>query len=142
MNSTIETITPKQKDLIEALKLIVRNGDLVATTNYDLTIEKSTNLKPITYNSAGEILKILKEESENKILHLHGAYSYNYQINDIVATPNQYNEIVANQGAQFVQNLLSTNPIVIIGCGGTVEDPNLKNFLQFSNHMFFSYICN
>ena len=132
MNSTIETITPKQKDLIEALKLIVRNGDLVATTNYDLTIEKSTNLKPITYNSAGEILKILKEESENKILHLHGAYSYNYQINDIVATPNQYNEIVANQGAQFVQNLLSTNPIVIIGCGGTVEDPNLKNFLQFS----------
>lgn len=132
MQSTIETIVPIQQDLIEALKLIVRNGDLISTTNYDLVIEKATSLKPITYNNAGEILKILKEESKNKILHLHGVYSRDYQINDIIATQDQYDEIVKNQGAQFVQNLLSINPIIIVGCGGTVDDPNLKNFLQFS----------
>ena len=132
MEATIGAITPKQNKIIEALNLIVRNGDLIATTNYDLGIEKAVNLQPITYNNAGEELKILKREAENKVLHLHGVYLKNGEINDIIATSEQYERIIGNEGAQFIQNLLSTQPLIIIGCGGTVDDPNLKNFLQFS----------
>uniref|UniRef100_UPI00047E2C3E ATP-binding protein n=1 Tax=Butyrivibrio sp. AC2005 TaxID=1280672 RepID=UPI00047E2C3E len=42
-----------------------------------------------------------------------------------------YKSVLANAGAQFIQNLISTHPIVIVGCGGTVEDPNLSGFMNF-----------
>ena len=53
-------------------------------------------------------------------------------MDDIIADGPQYQSILDNSGAQFIQNLLSTYPIIIVGCGGTVEDPNLAGFLSFA----------
>ena len=44
----------------------------------------------------------------------------------------QYQTILRNSGAQFIQNLIGTNPIIIVGCGGTMEDPNLSGFMSFA----------
>ena len=52
-------------------------------------------------------------------------------MDDIVADDPQYKNILANAGAQFIQNLISTHTIIIVGCGGTVEDPNLSGFMSF-----------
>lgn len=66
------------------------------------------------------------------MIHLHGRYDRENGADDIIADGPQYQSILDNSGAQFIQNLLSTYPIVIVGCGGTVEDPNLAGFLSFA----------
>lgn len=132
MSSTVGSVKAINPELKNAAKLINRCGDLFTTTNYDLSIEDATGLKPITYSSSGEILKIIKRENDNKVIHLHGAFYPDLNIDDIIANSQQYEDIVNNKGAQFIQNLIGTYPIIVVGCGGTVEDPNLKNFLQFS----------
>lgn len=132
MSSTVGSVKAINSELKETAKLINRCGDLFTTTNYDLSIEDAIGLEPITYNSSGEILNIIKKQSKNKVVHLHGAFCPDLNIDDIIANTEQYNNIVNNQGAQFIQNLIGTYPIIVVGCGGTVEDPNLKNFLQFS----------
>lgn len=132
MLSTVGSVKAISHELKEAVKLIAHAGDLITTTNYDLSIEDATGLESITYNSSSKILNIIKNKTKNKIIHLHGAYCPDLNIDDIIANSNQYEDIVNNQGAQFIQNLIGTYPIIVVGCGGTVEDPNLKNFLQFS----------
>lgn len=54
-------------------------------------------------------------------------------MDDIVADQKQYEDVLANQGAQFIQNLISTCTLVILGCGTTVDDPNLKGFMSFAS---------
>ena len=131
MKSTIGSIHPVDRDFIDALRKIWRAGDLVSTTNYDLSIEEAVDAKTVTYSTPAEILSIIRGDVENKVIHFHGAYDRINNIDDIVADDPQYKGILANAGAQFIQNLISTHPIVIVGCGGTVEDPNLSGFMSF-----------
>lgn len=132
MDSTIGILEPKNQELTHAATLIHRCGDFFATTNYDISIEKAIGAETITYNNSKEILDIIKQNAKNKVIHLHGAYSKNKNLDDIIADSKQYKNILENQGAQFIQNLLSTYPIIVVGCGSTLDDPNLSKFLQFS----------
>lgn len=117
---------------MEAAALISRCGDFFATTNYDMAIEDSAGLEPVTYKSPGEILNVINGKAASKVIHLHGAYNPKLGMDDIVADEKQYDDILAAEGAQFIQNLLSTYPIIVVGCGATVEDPNLSHFLKFA----------
>lgn len=65
-------------------------------------------------------------------IHLHGMYDERDGIDNIIADYIQYQTILRNSGAQFIQNLIGTNPIIIVGCGGTMEDPNLSGFMSFA----------
>lgn len=132
MDATIGTIKATQKDLMEAAVLVSRSGDFFATTNYDMAIEDATGLEPVTYKMPGEILNVIRGEDKPKIIHLHGAYNPKLGLDDIVADEKQYSDILAAEGAQFIQNLLSTYPIIVVGCGGTIGDPNLSHFLKFA----------
>lgn len=131
MKSTIGSVHPVNNDFIEALRKIWRVGDLLATTNYDLSLEEAIDAKTVTYSTPNEILSIIRGDLENRVIHLHGAYDSLHGLDDIVADNPQYKAILANSGAQFIQNLISTHPIIIVGCGGTVEDPNLSGFMSF-----------
>jgi len=132
MDSTVGGLKPQSRILSSALTSIARSGDIFATTNYDMLIEKATGQKSVTYNSPASILGILNREEQTRVIHIHGVYDKLSNTDDIIADDAQYNEIIKNQGAQFIQNLLSTYPIVIIGCGATIDDPNLKGFLAFA----------
>lgn len=79
-----------------------------------------------------EILSIIRSTAENKVIHLHGMYDERDGIDNIIADYIQYQTILRNSGAQFIQNLIGTNPIIIVGCGGTMEDPNLSGFMSFA----------
>lgn len=131
MNETIGALRPAEQTLMDAVRKLWRAGDLVATTNYDLLLEKSIGTAYATYEQPGEILSIIKGTADNKVIHLHGVYDLSAGIDNIIADGEQYRGILENAGAQFVQNLLSTYPIIIVGCGGTVSDPNLSGFMQF-----------
>ncbi len=132
MNMTIGSLTVKNDSLASSFQSVNRAGDFIATTNYDLLLEQATGLGSYTYTQSGHILKTLKGDAERKVIHLHGRYDADRGIDDIIADSSQYNFVVANQGAQFIQNLLSTNTIIVIGCGATLDDPNLSGFLSFA----------
>ena len=131
MNSTVGSLHPTENNFIDALRKIWRVGDLITTTNYDLAIEESVEAKAVSYTSPGEILPIINGDDENRVIHLHGVYDRLNGKDDIVADSYQYADVLSNEGAQFIQNLMSTHPIIIVGCGGTVEDPNLSGFMNF-----------
>lgn len=132
MDTTIGSIKATQEELIETAVLVSRSGDFFATTNYDMAIENASGLEPVTYKTPGEILNVISGKARQRVIHLHGAYNPKLGIDDIVADEKQYDDILAAEGAQFIQNLLSTYPIIVVGCGGTIEDPNLSHFLKFA----------
>lgn len=130
MANTVGSLHPTNDTFKDALRKIWRAGDLIATTNYDLTIEESIDTESVSYTSPADILSVIRC-GDNKVIHLHGVYDRLHVKDDIIADDPQYKGILANAGAQFIQNLISTHPIVIVGCGGTVEDPNLSGFMSF-----------
>ncbi|WP_026659996.1 hypothetical protein [Butyrivibrio sp. AC2005] len=85
MNKTVGSLHPVNKSFIEALRKIWRAGDLITTTNYDLTIEEAVNCSAVSYSFPAEILSIIRGDSENKVIHLHGVYDRLNNIDDIVA---------------------------------------------------------
>ena len=130
MNDTVGSLHPSNRTFMDALQKVWRAGDLIATTNYDLTIEETVKAQYVTYSKPAEILSVIRG-AENKVIHLHGVYDKLHGTDDIVADDPQYKNIIESEGAQFIQNLLSTYPLMIVGCGGTVEDPNLSGFMSF-----------
>lgn len=132
MNQTIGALHPVNTEFKEALCKVWRAGDLIATTNYDTQIEETLNAKGVSYECPAEILSIIRSTAENKVIHLHGMYDERDGIDNIIADYIQYQTILRNSGAQFIQNLIGTNPIIIVGCGGTMEDPNLSGFMSFA----------
>ena len=130
MADTVGSLHPVNDSFKETLRKIWRAGDLLATTNYDLTIEEAVDAEAVSYSSPGDILSVMRG-GDNKVIHLHGVYDRLHGDDDIVANDPQYKNILANAGAQFIQNLISIHPIIIVGCGGTVEDPNLSGFMSF-----------
>lgn len=130
MTSTIGSQHPVNETFKDALRKVWRAGDLIATTNYDLTIEEAIDTESVSYSSPAGILAVIRG-GDNRVIHLHGVYDKLHGKDDIVADDPQYKGILANAGAQFIQNLISTHPIIIVGCGGTVEDPNLSGFMSF-----------
>lgn len=132
MHDTIESIRPTNSALQEVLIKLNRCGDLFATTNYDSLLELSAGLNGVTYEEPESILKILKDDMDRCVIHLHGIYADYGRRDNIIADTAQYDSILGNQGAQFLQQLISTCPIVMVGCGNTVSDPNLHGFLSFA----------
>ena len=146
MDRTIGEIHPQNQTLIRFLQNIYRCGDLLTTTNYDYSIEEALNCQGVTYKSPAEILGIINSERQNKVIHLHGAYSKQHCIDDIVASSQQYEGILEDKAAQFMQQLISTNTIIMIGCGKTTEDKNINPFLNFisdylSTDTKYFYVC-
>lgn len=132
MDETIGSLCPSDPVMIDAFRKICRAGDLAATTNYDLLLEEAAGIGYISYKKPGEILSVINGASPNRVIHLHGVYDKAAAADSIIADNEQYRTILENAGAQFIQNLLGTHPLVIVGCGGTVSDPNLSVFMQFA----------
>lgn len=131
MDETIGSLHPSNPVMIDSFRKICRAGDLIATTNYDLLLEEAAGIGYVSYNKPGEILTVINGASPNRVIHLHGVYDKAAMVDSIIADDVQYRTILENAGAQFIQNLLGTHPLVIVGCGGTVSDPNLSVFMQF-----------
>lgn len=146
MNYSFESLKVKDVKLGRTLSNIIMSGDILATTNYDMLLDQATGLTPLTYHNPNKILSLLRNESEQKIVHIHGAYSNKIGLDDIVADEKQYNLLINDLGAQFIQNLTGTHTIIFIGCGATMEDVNLSRFINFASKYLnlkipYYYLC-
>lgn len=71
MAETVGSLHPVNDTFKEALRKICRAGDLITTTNYDLTIEESVDAESVSYSSPADILSVIRG-GDNKVIHLHG----------------------------------------------------------------------
>jgi hypothetical protein len=120
-------------ELANTLKKMLLTQDIFATTNYDLLLEEATGLGMVTYDNPAVAYSMLDRHASTYVIHIHGAYDSNRGIDNIIADNQQYEAVIANEGAQFIQNILGTRTIVFVGCGKTTEDGNISRFIQFAN---------
>ena len=146
MNDSFSGLSIKNVPFAECFSKLQHLGDIVATTNYDMLLEEATVTGTLTYNQPNKILDVIRQDGEPKIIHIHGAYNQTESIDDIIADNTQYDKIIGNIGAQFLQNLLSINPIIFVGCGQTMDDPNISKLISFAkDHLNidvpYFYLC-
>lgn len=132
MRDSFETNPLSNFPLAKTLKKMLIAQDIFVTTNYDLLLEEATGLSAITYEEPDKAFRMIDNRTSTHVLHLHGAYDSKSGLDNIVADQDQYDAVVYNEGAQFIQNLLGTRTLVFIGCGKTTEDANIAKFIQFA----------
>lgn len=132
MQASFEGALIKNKPLAETLRKMLIPQDIFATTNYDLLLEKATDIKTITYEEPQDAFAMLNHGKSDAVLHLHGVYDSATGKDNIVADQAQYDAVLNDKGAQFIQNILGTRTVIFIGCGQTSEDANISEFIRFA----------
>lgn len=132
MQSTFEKHAVANQELAQTLKKLLSSGTVFATTNYDLRIEEATGMGMLSYENPDKAFSMLDSRMSTHVIHIHGVYDSAAGIDNIVADDHQYQSVMENQGAQFVQGILGTRTLIFVGCGKTSEDPNISRFIQFA----------
>lgn len=132
MHASFEVAAINNTELAQTLKKLTIFNDVFATTNYDRLLERATGLKSLSYKQPNEAFEMLKSGQSDSILHIHGIYDSIRGIDNIVADQKQYDDILNDKGAQFIQNILGTRTLIFVGCGKTTEDVNVRQFVDFA----------
>lgn len=134
MHNAFETLQVEDKTLAKTLKRLLTFQDLFVTTNYDDLLEQATGIKAASYLHPEIVYTMLEARKNTHTIHIHGRYSTKPGDTEdsIIATDTQYNAILANQGAQFIQNVIGTKTIIFVGCGKTTSDKNVSRFITFA----------
>lgn len=132
MQTSFESASITNVALAETLRKLLLPQDVFATTNYDLLLEKVAGLKTISYEEPQEAFAMLDRRKSDAILHLHGVYDSRNGKDNIVADQVQYDAVLGDKGAQFIQNILGTRTLIFVGCGQTSEDGNISQFIRFA----------
>lgn len=132
MKSSFETNPVANHPLAETLKKLLLPQDVFATTNYDRLLEQATGLGTLSYEDPDKAFPMLEQKISSHVLHIHGVYDSVQKIDNIVADQAQYEALLENEGAQFIQHVLGTRTLVFVGCGKTTEDANIARFIAFA----------
>lgn len=132
MKASYESASVSNMSLAETLKKLLIPQDVFATTNYDMLLEKATGLSTLTYEEPDKAFGMLDRKRSESVLHIHGAYDSSRGLDNIVADSKQYEAVLNDKGAQFVQQILGTRTLIFVGCGKTTEDGNISQFIDFA----------
>lgn len=142
MQESFETQSVTNLSLGDILKKLLIPQDVFVTTNYDLMLEEATGLSALTYEEPDKAFAMIDRKKSEAVLHIHGVYDSGRGIDNIVADKTQYDAVLNDQGAQFIQHILGTRTLIFVGCGQTTEDANISRFIQFAKtylHMDRTY---
>lgn len=132
MHESFEMKPVTNHSLSSTLKKLLITQDVFATTNYDLLLEQATGLSTLSYEDPDKAFYMLERKKSEAVLHIHGLYDSTHGVDNIVADQVQYDAVINDQGAQFIQNILGTRTLIFVGCGQTTEDANISRFIQFA----------
>ena len=135
MKNSFESAQITNQALADTLKKLLVTQDVFATTNYDLFLERATGLSTLSYKEPGKAFLMLNRKKSDSVLHIHGVYDSFHGTDNIIADESQYEAILNDEGAQFIQNILGTRTLILVGCGQTAEDANIARFIQFAKDM-------
>lgn len=132
MRDSFEKNALTNDNLAATLKKLLLLQDVFVTTNYDLLLEQATGLGTLSYENPDIAFEMLEKHRSTHVLHIHGVYASKYKLDNIIADEKQYQKVLDDAGAQFIQNILGTRTLVFVGCGKTTEDANIAQFIQFA----------
>lgn len=132
MRDSIEGASVSNHSLATTLKKLLITQDVFATTNYDLLLEQATGLATLSYEESEKAFTMLDHRKSDSVLHIHGVYDSANGLDNIVADKKQYETVLSDKGAQFIQQILGTRTLIFVGCGQTTEDGNISQFIQFA----------
>jgi hypothetical protein len=125
LNDSIGRLRVCNPRVINALKTW---GVRLATLNYDCLIETVTGLLPITWSQRDMAFRMLRGELPG-VLHLHGLFS---QHETVVFDATSYETILRDEATQnLLRAYFTTDTVVFVGCGTTVDDPNFRGLFDF-----------
>ena len=102
----------------------------IVTTNYDTLVEQATGRGGRSWDDRFNLGEWLHRSAQKReVLHLHGVYD---DPDSVVLGNTSYQSLLLDRQAQFVQKVLAaTSDLVFLGCGSTMEDPNLGALLEW-----------
>jgi hypothetical protein len=71
LKDSIGQLTVQNRALIDALQAL---GGLIATLNCDTLIEQATDRRAITWQQADAVTDVLRNTTQDAVLHLHGVH--------------------------------------------------------------------
>jgi len=132
MRDTFGKLEVGDGKLIDAL---ARIASIYGTLNFDSLVEKRLGRTSVTWKDSFDVNLVIDGEKVegggnllDGVLHLHG---YWQRADSIVLGWKSYQEVIAADHAQAVQKLFAAGKtILLVGCGGTVNDPNFEQFFD------------
>lgn len=132
MQKSIEAASVLNDSFATTLRKLLITQDVFVTTNYDLLLEQATGLETLSYEKPDKAFAMLAHGKSDSVLHIHGVYDSGHGLDNIVADKKQYEMVLSDKGAQFIQQILGTRTLIFVGCGQTTEDGNISQFIQFA----------
>lgn len=127
LKDSIGQLTVQNRALIDALQAL---GGLIATLNYDTLIEQATDRRAITWQQADAVTDVLRNTTQDAVLHLHGVYT---EPGSVVLGLASYLKVRDNAHASTVlRSLAQGRTLLFVGCGDTVSDPNFARLIQWA----------
>lgn len=103
---------------------------ILATLNYDNLLEATTGYKPVTWDQAHQVQKVLRGEAPLSVLHLHGHYE---TPDSVVLGKTSYSEVKNDAHASVVLKSFAIHKTMLfVGCGDTVLDPNFARLIEWA----------
>jgi RNA polymerase sigma factor, sigma-70 family len=135
MQKTIGSLQMQFIKMPSIIRKFMQYGSVIITTNYDLLLEEYIGCKAVTYSETDIIFRMLEEKNINAIIHIHGYYDKEHKHDDTIAGEDDYNKILDNEKVQFLQRLIAIKSIICIGCGATIDDPNIGPLLTWLTNL-------
>lgn len=147
MQESFEKNPVQNQLLARTLQKLLVTQDVIVTTNYDQLLEQATGLGSLSYADKEAAFLMLDRKISDSVLHIHGIYDSAKGIDNIVADQEQYDAVLNDKGAQFIQQILGTRTLIFVGCGKTTDDVNIAQFIRFAKDWLkmdrqYYFLCN
>jgi energy-coupling factor transporter ATP-binding protein EcfA2 len=112
------------------IKAIAGLPIVLATLNYDNLLEDVTGKRTVMWTQADAVQDVITGADQNSIIHLHGWYG---EPDTVVLGIESYLTVRDNLHAKaLLQHFTIGRTLLFIGCGGTFEDPNFSQLLEWA----------
>lgn len=98
----------------------------IATTNYDTVVEEILGLEPTLVTDLKALDRL--ETYSRYVFHLHGIYS---KPETVLWSSTDYSRRLEDVIGLHIQNRIAERGLIMIGCGGTLDDPNFAQWRSF-----------
>ncbi|MBC7775317.1 MAG: SIR2 family protein [Phycisphaerae bacterium] len=130
LKSTVGSIKAHDRSILDALDAIRKQGNLLATTNYDgLLLDGHSECSPIIWRDSDALIGAIRSRDKDKIIFLHG---YWRRPESVILDWNSYDHIARDE--KYREDLAAfwkTSIWVYVGCGvNGLSDPDFGLLLQ------------
>jgi hypothetical protein len=114
---------------LEAIRVLQREGALIATTNYDSLLKDVTNTPVVTWEDQNAVFKFINRDCPG-ILHIHGHWE---RPSSVVLGRQSYDGVIkADAFQEELRRLWSNTSWLYLGTGNGMADPHFQRLLSWS----------